>query len=112
MTRIEANSTLHFVQALRLEAFHAGRENHHDLFHAGAVHAQNAERIALDLDFGTREQFGATMPGRLITRMGLSTARFCDRLIPSAAKDFMAARYKPLPRVKGEVPPPPRLSEN
>ncbi len=54
---------------------------------------------------GTREQFGATMPGRLITRMGLSTARFCDRLIPSAAKDFMAARYKPLPRVKGEVPP-------
>ena len=54
---------------------------------------------------GTREQFGATMPGRLITRMGLSTARFCDRLIPSAAKDFMAARYKPVPRVKGEVPP-------
>ena len=58
---------------------------------------------------GTREQFGATMPGRLITRMGLSAARFCDRLIPSAAKDFMAARYKPLPRVKGEVPPRIRL---
>ena len=54
---------------------------------------------------GTREQFGATMPGRLITRMGLSTARFCDRLIPAAAKDFMAQRYKPVPRVKGEVPP-------
>ena len=54
---------------------------------------------------GTREQFGATMPGRLITRMGLSTARFCDRLIPAAAKDFLAQRYKPVPRVKGEVPP-------
>ena len=54
---------------------------------------------------GTREQFGATMPGRLITRMGLSAARFCDRLIPAAAKDFLAQRYKPVPRVKGEVPP-------
>ena len=54
---------------------------------------------------GTREQFGATMPGRLITRLGLSAARFCDRLIPAAAKDFLAQRYKPVPRVKGEVPP-------
>ena len=54
---------------------------------------------------GTRAQFGATMPGRLITRMGLSAARFCDRLIPAAAKDFLAQRYKPVPRVKGEVPP-------
>lgn len=46
--------SLHFVQALRLGAFHAGREDHHDFFHAGAVHAQNAERVTLNLDFGAR----------------------------------------------------------
>ena len=45
---------LHFVECLRLGAFHAGREDHHDLFHAGAVHAQNAERVTLNLDFGAR----------------------------------------------------------
>ena len=54
MTRIEANSTLHFMECLRFGAFHAGREDHHDLFHAGAVHAQNAERVTLNLDFGAR----------------------------------------------------------
>ena len=44
------------MQALRLGAFHAGRENHHYFFHAGAVHAQNAERVALNLDFGARRR--------------------------------------------------------
>jgi phosphate/sulfate permease len=55
---------------------------------------------------GQHEQFGASMLGRIITRMGLGVSRAVYQLTPSAVVRAVAARYRRAPVRKGELPMP------
>ena len=55
---------------------------------------------------GEHEQFGASAPGRVVTRFGLSVSRACRNVIPDFAKAFIASRYVKAEVVKGEIPLP------
>ena len=55
---------------------------------------------------GEHEQFGASAPGRVVTRFGLGIARACRKSLPQFFSAFVASRYVKPPVVKGEVPLP------
>ena len=55
---------------------------------------------------GEHEQFGASTPGRVITRFGLGVARACNHYLPMFVKAFIGSRYVKAPVVKGEQPLP------
>ncbi len=52
---------------------------------------------------GSKEQFGASTLGRIITRMGLGVSRSVYHASPRFVVDFVAKRYEKLPIVKGEI---------
>ena len=52
---------------------------------------------------GEHEQFGASAPGRVVTRFGLGVARACKRFMPSLVAAFIGSRYIKAPVVKGEA---------
>ena len=52
---------------------------------------------------GEHEQFGASAPGRVVTRFGLGVARACKRFMPSLVAAFIGRRYIKAPVVKGEA---------
>lgn len=55
---------------------------------------------------GEHEQFGASIPGRVVTRFGLGVARATKQFMPDLAKRMIASRYEKVPVVKGEIPLP------
>ena len=55
---------------------------------------------------GSREQFGASTLGRIITRMGLGVSRTVYHASPKAVVGFVAKRYTKAPVVKGQIPLP------
>ena len=55
---------------------------------------------------GEHEQFGASTPGRLVTRFGLSISRAAVHSLPRTLLAFFAMRYRKVPIKKGEVPLP------
>lgn len=55
---------------------------------------------------GEHEQFGASTPGRVVTRFGLGVARATRQFMPMILAAFIARRYVKAPVVKGEVPLP------
>ena len=55
---------------------------------------------------GAHEQFGASTPGRVVTRFGLGISRAVYTVIPEFVLRFLAYRYRKPPVVKGEVPLP------
>ncbi len=55
---------------------------------------------------GEHEQFGASTPGRLVTRFGLGISRIVVRSMPRILLAFFAMRYRKVPLKKGEVPLP------
>lgn len=52
---------------------------------------------------GEHEQFGASTPGRVVTRFGLGIARACHNFMPKFLAAFIASRYIKPPVVKGEA---------
>lgn len=71
--------------------------------------ARRVIQTSINLSSSTRgehEQFGATVPGRLVTRLGLSISRTVVQLTPRPILAFFAMRYRPVPIKKGEVPLP------
>lgn len=55
---------------------------------------------------GEHEQFGASMPGRMVTRFGLGLSRTTISIMPQFMLAFFAVRYQKAPVVKGEIPLP------
>ena len=55
---------------------------------------------------GEHEQFGASTPGRIITRFGLGVSRASYKVIPAFMLAFIGRRYEKVPMVKGEIPLP------
>lgn len=55
---------------------------------------------------GEHEQFGASMPGRMVTRFGLGVSRATMSVMPQFMLAFFATRYEKPPVVKGEIPLP------
>ncbi len=55
---------------------------------------------------GEHEQFGASTPGRLVTRFGLGISRIVYRSLPRVLLAFFALRYRKVPIKKGQVPLP------
>lgn len=55
---------------------------------------------------GEHEQFGASMPGRMVTRFGLGVSRTTIKVMPQFMLAFFAVRYQKPPVVKGEIPLP------
>ncbi|MBU3827275.1 MAG: inorganic phosphate transporter [Candidatus Anaerobiospirillum merdipullorum] len=55
---------------------------------------------------GEHEQFGASTPGRLVTRFGLGISRAVYHTMPKVLLAFFAMRYRKVPLKKGEVPLP------
>ena len=55
---------------------------------------------------GEHEQFGASAPGRVVTRFGLGISRAVYKAMPRAFLNFIAYRYRKAPVVKGEDPLP------
>lgn len=51
---------------------------------------------------GEHEQFGASTPGRVVTRFGLGVARATKRFMPMFLAAFIGRRYIKAPVVKGE----------
>lgn len=71
--------------------------------------ARRVIQTSINLSSSTRgehEQFGATVPGRLVTRLGLSISRTVYHMIPRPVLAFFALRYRKVPVKKGEVPLP------
>lgn len=52
---------------------------------------------------GVHEQFGASAPGRVVTRVGLGVSRAIHRFMPAFMLAFVGSRYVKPPVVKGEV---------
>ncbi len=55
---------------------------------------------------GSREQFGASTLGRIITRMGLGVSRTIYKASPKGVISLVSRRYEKLPVVKGQIPLP------
>ena len=55
---------------------------------------------------GEHEQFGASTPGRVVTRFGLGVARASKSFLPKFLLAFIGQRYIKPPVVKGEQPLP------
>ena len=55
---------------------------------------------------GSREQFGASTLGRIITRMGLGVSRSIYKASPKGVISLVSRRYEKLPVVKGQIPLP------
>lgn len=55
---------------------------------------------------GEHEQFGASTPGRVVTRFGLSISRACRNILPRGVLGFVAYRYRKAPVIKGQEPLP------
>ena len=55
---------------------------------------------------GEHEQFGASTPGRVVTRFGLGVSRAVSTIMPQSFSRFIAYRYRKAPVVKGEIPLP------
>ena len=55
---------------------------------------------------GEHEQFGASTPGRVVTRFGLGVARACKSFLPTLLLAFIGRRYIKPAVVKGEQPLP------
>lgn len=55
---------------------------------------------------GSKEQFGASTLGRIITRMGLIVSKSVYRVIPEISRGFIRSRYRKPPVVKGQEPLP------
>lgn len=71
--------------------------------------ARRVIQTSINLSSSTRgehEQFGASTPGRLVTRMGLSISRTVYHMTPRMVLAFFASRYRPVPIKKGELPLP------
>lgn len=52
---------------------------------------------------GVHEQFGASAPGRVVTRVGLGVSRAIHRFMPAFMLAFVGSRYIKPPVIKGEV---------
>lgn len=52
---------------------------------------------------GEHEQFGASTPGRMVTRFGLGVARAIKQFFPNFLLAFIGRRYVKAPVVKGEI---------
>lgn len=52
---------------------------------------------------GEHEQFGASTPGRMVTRFGLGVARAIKQFLPNFLLAFIGRRYVKAPVVKGEI---------
>lgn len=52
---------------------------------------------------GEHEQFGASTPGRMVTRFGLGVARAFKQFLPTFLLAFIGRRYVKAPVVKGEI---------
>lgn len=52
---------------------------------------------------GEHEQFGASTPGRVVTRFGLGVSRACKKFLPAFVLAFIGQRYVKAPVVKGEI---------
>ncbi|MCR5085393.1 MAG: inorganic phosphate transporter [Succinivibrionaceae bacterium] len=71
--------------------------------------ARRVVQTAINLSSSSRgehEQFGASTPGRIITRVGLGISRACYKVLPRPALALVASRYRRRPVVKGEIPLP------
>ncbi len=55
---------------------------------------------------GSREQFGASTLGRIITRMGLGVSKTVYYATPKVITGFVASRYQKPPVIKGTIPLP------
>lgn len=55
---------------------------------------------------GSKEQFGASTLGRIITRMGLIVSKSVYRVMPEISRGYVKSRYKKAPVVKGQEPLP------
>ncbi|HIV15396.1 MAG TPA: inorganic phosphate transporter [Candidatus Avisuccinivibrio pullicola] len=85
------------------------------LFAAGAIMvvtlwtSKKAHRViqtSINLSSSTRgehEQFGASTPGRVVTRFGLGISRATYHLMPRTVLGFIALRYRKAPVIKGQV---------
>lgn len=51
---------------------------------------------------GTQEQFGASLPGRVIVRTSMSLGRLINQFIPQSVRRGIDRRFEPAPVVKGE----------
>lgn len=52
---------------------------------------------------GEHEQFGASTPGRMVTRFGLGVSRAFKKFLPAFILAFIGKRYVKAPVVKGEI---------
>lgn len=52
---------------------------------------------------GEHEQFGASTPGRMVTRFGLGASRAIKQFLPNFLLAFIGRRYVKAPVVKGEI---------
>lgn len=71
--------------------------------------AHNVIQTAINLSSSSRgdhEQFGASLPGRMVTRFGLGVSRTTVNVMPKFMLAFFAMRYEKPPVVKGEIPLP------
>lgn len=71
--------------------------------------AHNVIQTSINLSSSNRgehEQFGASTPGRLITRFGLGISRASYKIMPAILLAFFAKRYERVPVVKDEIPLP------
>ena len=55
---------------------------------------------------GEQEQFGASLPGRMIVRASMSAGRIINQIMPLPLKRGLANRFEPAPTKPGEVPLP------
>lgn len=51
---------------------------------------------------GSKEQFGASATGRLVTRAGMSASQAIYAMVPKSMLRFIGGRYRKLPQVRGE----------
>ena len=55
---------------------------------------------------GEEEKFGASLPGRLIVRAGLTVGELVRQILPIGVRRGVASRFEPVPLTKGETPLP------
>ena len=55
---------------------------------------------------GEEEKFGASLPGRLIVRAGLTVGELVRQILPIGVRSGMASRFESVPLAKGETPLP------
>ena len=71
--------------------------------------AHRVVRTSINLSSSTRgeqEQFGSSLPGRLIVRAGLSVGETLHHILPASLLGALGSRMRPLEQPRGEAPLP------